>query len=213
MWREGGVPEVPSAVALGWGAVGGGVQLYVPGFDPGGKSGWAVLRCPLVELRSEGFAALALAGGVTWRAGELRGPEPFQAECILAILRAVYWEGGWFSGPLSDRCVVAWERFTLRLLSSDSDLLSPVRITAMTEALSWRGLLFPVVQHQPVDAMKVVTDERLRRWGFWHPSEHARDALRHAILVAKKMTDPTWWGVVEGRMRWLGDSSNEQSTA
>jgi hypothetical protein len=205
VWSEsvGAVPAVPSPLELGW-WVSEAPALWVVGVDPGGGSGWAVLRVDAGAVGTVGVTELARGGGVQWRAGEVRGPEPYQAEALLAVLRGVWAAGEWESGGESDQCVVTVERFVLRLLSMDADLLSPVRITAMMEALSWRGLPFPVVQFQAVDAMKVVTDERLRRWGFWHPSEHARDALRHALLVLRKMSSEEEFRVgVLGRMSWL----------
>lgn len=38
------------------------------------------------------------------------------------------------------------------------------------------------------DAKGVITDMRLKRWGYWlpHKERHARDAIRHALLYERK---------------------------
>lgn len=38
------------------------------------------------------------------------------------------------------------------------------------------------------DAKGVITDIRLKRWGYWlpHKERHARDAIRHALLYERK---------------------------
>lgn len=199
MWRNGAVPRPVPPVVLGAPEPDDRPVLWVVGIDPGGTSGWAVLRIEWDRV-GEGIRAR----GCWWRTGEVQGPEPYQAEALLAIVRSVYLAGMWEGGSEADRCVVSVERFTLRLLSMDAALLSPVRITAMMEALSWRGLPFPVVQLQPSEAKKVVTDERLQHWGFWPSGAHARDALRHAVLTARKMgSEEQFRASVCARMSWL----------
>ena len=79
------------------------------------------------------------------------------------------------------------EDFILRQFTMARDLLAPVRVTAAFQY----GLraLRPAnprtyVRQQPSLAMRSVTDDRLKAWGFWAPlkgAPHGRDATRHAI--------------------------------
>lgn len=78
-----------------------------------------------------------------------------------------------------------FEDFILRERTKDRNLLSPVRCTAYVRALLWQSSFNIKVfkTYSPSDAKNVVTDKRLRSWGFWQRgSTHARDAVRHLLL-------------------------------
>lgn len=80
------------------------------------------------------------------------------------------------------------ENFTLRQLRMDSDLLSPVRVTAALGQRLWETGRDYHVQ-SPSDAKNVCTDDRLKEWGLYDATDgmkHARDADRHAILFLRK---------------------------
>ncbi|HEY7413922.1 MAG TPA: hypothetical protein VH593_01920 [Ktedonobacteraceae bacterium] len=65
--------------------------------------------------------------------------------------------------------------------------LSPMRIGAMLECLiAERGLLVDLLWQTPSDKA-VITDDRLRRWGWWWPGhDDAMDALRHLIVFLRR---------------------------
>jgi len=180
--------------------------LMVLGFDPGVATGWAAVRCDWAMLCRDGFRAVALGGPDVfgWASGELSGPEPYQAQVMMSLARGVWAAGEWTSAEDSDLFVVAVEDFLLREFSTDRSLLSPVRVTACFHSLSWKAP-FPVVLPSARDAQKVMPDERLRSLNLYTPGpDHQRDALRHAVLVARKMaSEPGWREAVMTRMPWL----------
>lgn len=59
-----------------------------------------------------------------------------------------------------------------------------------------------VVKQSSSDAKRFATDDRLRRWGLYVTPEHARDAMRHAVLYAARHPSG---GVREGS-RPVGDA-------
>jgi hypothetical protein len=111
--------------------------------------------------------------------------------------------------------VVACEDFILRDPSKGSGWsakrvsLSPVRIAAqldilieamnsatdetrLVEGTGWQqvGRQVAVVWQQASMAKSVMTDERLRSANLWLPGkQHARDAVRHAVLAYKQLRD------------------------
>lgn len=172
--------------------------LYTLGVDPGGTTGWGLLRLDWEALLEVGFDELALAGrrnpaAYAMACGELRGSENGMVESVLEICRALWRTGVWEDAD-PDVAVVVWESFILRMYSADPALLSPVRLLAkwdyaMTVLPS--PFPFPQVRQSSSDAKRTVTDERLTRWGLWVPGpDHRRDALRHAALVARRMVEP-----------------------
>lgn len=217
--EEGRRPPLPTEVrVLKPGLEGGsgeGRKLFVVGFDPGGKTGWSVMRINIEHLRCYGFSGVCLHHPdpevFSWSAGYFEGPEPYQAELMVALLRGTWMhgEGVWDVGNESDLMVCTIEPFTLMQLGNDETLLSPVRIAAMFRALSWRRLYVPVIGMGRVDAMRVFTDRVLQKLNLW-PSivgkdgEHPRDALRQAGLVARAATDPRWLSEISRKMNWLG---------
>lgn len=206
MWAFGNPPEAPRVLPQQWPAPGEARVLYVLALDPGTTSGWAALRIDYDRLIREGFRAVMLGGGVEWRAGELKGPEPFQAELFVALARGVWQEGEFAAGCDSDLFVVTIEDFILDMFSRDRELLSPVRLTAQVQALTWRTLPAPVVQFSANDAKHTVGDDQLRAFNLWvRGPDHVRDALRHAVLTARRMVETKWRAVQVARMGWLAD--------
>lgn len=200
------------------GGSGDGQKLFVVAFDPGGRTGWCVMRINFLALMNSGLAGVALAHPdpevFAWSAGYFEGPEPYQAELMLALLRGTWMhgEGVFDCGQDGDLFLCAVEDFQLRQMGGES-LLSPVRVTAMFRALSWRGLTVPVVMQSPVDAMRTFTDHQLRRLNLWSGpdgklGEHQRDATRHAGLAARRAMDVRWLGGLSQRMSWLREEDN-----
>lgn len=85
--------------------------------------------------------------------------------------------------------VVVAEGFVVRPneISGDPDAIAPVRITSMLAmALDIYNPDIDLVDQPAANALSVVTDERLRRWGLWQRgAPHARDALRHLIIFGR----------------------------
>src|SRR4051812_4485771 len=89
--------------------------------------------------------------------------------------------------------VVVIEDFILQTQTMKRDLLSPVRLTAMIEmciyARSFNRQYLPieVKKQMPSSAKTVVTNDRMKRQGFfWSPPRrHEWDAFRHGALYLR----------------------------
>ena len=186
-------------------------KLFVVGFDPGGTTGWCVMRINYEALRYGGLSGVCLAHPdpelFSWSTGSFSGPTSYHAEQMMALLRGTWMhgEGVWDEGGESDLFIVGIESFTLQVMSTSEELLSPVRVTAAFWALAWRSLFVPVVKHSPSDAKRTFTDHRMRMFNLWgdQVEDHERDATRQAMLVARKACEPGWIRDVAGRMKWL----------
>lgn len=202
--------QAPQVMSFGWPAA-RSRSVYVLGFDPGGTTGWCALRCDAELLLASGFRACALGGPdvFQWSVGELKGPEAYVAGCMMALCRGV-WLDGYFEdevlgrSSLLDLFVVGVEDFVLRVLDMDRELLSPVRITAQFNQLSWQAP-FPVVLPSTVDLKKTIDDHRLQMLNMYTVgSDHKRDATRVAVLVARRLVDEkSFLGEMKKRMLWL----------
>lgn len=189
-------------------------KLFVVAFDPGVTTGWCVMRIDLESLRCSGLSGIALAHPdpdlFAWSSGSFLGPEPYQAEQMMALLRGTWMhgEGVFDAGEEGDYFICAMESFTLREFSQDSSLLSSPRVAAAFGALAWRSLTVPVVLQSPADALATFTDHRLKMFNLWSgpdgkDGEHQRDATKHAMLCARKAADPMWLAGLAPRMPWL----------
>lgn len=195
-------------------------KLFVVYFDGGGKTGWCAMRIQLDALLSSGFRGVALSSPdpevFAWNSGFFSGPEPWQAELMMALVRGVwmYGEGDFEAGMASDLFVVGVEAFRLRVMSTSEDLLSPVRINAAFRQLSWRAP-FPLLSAGPSDAMRVFTDARLQAFNLWSgvkgpDGEHQRDATRHAALVARKAaSEKGFLDNLEKQMPWIRNKDDQ----
>lgn len=192
-------------------------KLFVVGFDPGVKTGWCVMRINYLALVHGGLSGVCLAHPdpevFSWSAGYFEGPEPYQAELMMALMRGTWMhgEGVFDAGEASDLFVGAVEGFSLREFSRDDSLLAPVRVSAAFDAVAYRSLVVPLVRQTPADAMKVLPDGVLRRLNLWSgpdgkDGEHQRDATRHAGLLARKCADARWLAGILPRMGWLSNS-------
>lgn len=190
-----------------------GRKLFLAWFDPGGRTGWCVMRINLAVLQSGGLRAVCLAHPdpeiFSFAAGYFSGPEPYQAELMLALLRGtwLHGEGIWDAGDESDLFIAGIEKFNLRQLGGD-ELLSPVRVPAAFHAISWRSLFIPVLWQTSSDAFNTVDDGLLRRLNLWtgpagKNGEHQRDATKHAATCARKAMDPRWIEEISKKMKWL----------
>lgn len=89
------------------------------------------------------------------------------------------------------RTHVVGEGFTLRELTKDPSLLSPVRLYSKVELLFYRSNEIDVwvtERQQASDAKATCTDARMRSWGLWLPGKpHATDATRHLIVYLRRL--------------------------
>lgn len=85
--------------------------------------------------------------------------------------------------------VVVYEGFTLRQFNMRADLLAPVRITAMVQAVAEErevGLAAQWISQSP-SSKGTLTRKRMEALNLWLPGkEHARDALRHLVLRLRR---------------------------
>jgi hypothetical protein len=85
------------------------------------------------------------------------------------------------------------EDFILRQYNQGRDLLSPVRVMEKFEFGLWvMGRDEQSFRQQPSMAKSTVTDERLKRWGYYRRDggmNHARDADRHAITFLRRCSE------------------------
>jgi len=99
-------------------------------------------------------------------------------------------EGGEWDVENSDQFTFTFvlENFSLRNESMDPSLLAPVRVNSIfMDRLMMNESELRAWFQSPSDAKNSVTDDRLRRWGFWSiGSAHERDAARHAILFLRR---------------------------
>lgn len=188
-------------------------KLFLVSFDMGGTSGWFACRVRLDTLLAGGLRSVSVRSPdpdvFAWSSGYLQGPEPWQAELAMALVRGTWMhgEGEFELGQDSDLFVVVLERFQLRQMGGD-DLLSPVRLNAAFTQLAWRAP-FPILYSGTSDAMRIFTDERLKAFNLWSGpagdlGEHQRDATRHAGLLLKKAgSEGGFLEQLEKRMPWM----------
>lgn len=175
-----------------------GVQMWTGGrdagmwtcisLDPGGTTGWCVLRIHDIAMTSNDYRILENVA--SWSAGQINGSIGHQVDKLVDLVEA------W-----ADAEIVS-EDFVLRQMRGGRELLDPVRIM---EPLNWwleRGgrRAWDVEEgedwkprhmelQQPSLAMTTITDERLKQIGIYHLTAgqpHARDAVRHALTYARR---------------------------
>lgn len=160
------------------------------GLDPGGTTGWCVLRIHAVAMRSNEYRILENVA--SWTAGQINGSIGHQIDKLVELVDA------W---PEAE---IVCEDFVLRQMRGGRELLDPVRIT---EPLKWwlerggirawdhyedgEGAWKPrgMELQQPSLAMTTITDERLKAFGVFNLTKgqpHARDAVRHALTFARR---------------------------
>lgn len=157
--------------------------LYkVTAFDPGGVTGWAAFAVREEAMHDPRMKVLANLAW--WQTDEFFGDENKQAQEMIHLTDA------W------DDAHIVVEDFLLRKLSTDREMLAPVRVTARFEyGLFIQGDPRTIIL-QPGDlAMSTVTDDRLidigkiRSLGFYNATrgkKDARDAVRHALTWLRR---------------------------
>lgn len=155
-------------------------RLVVIWFDPGVTVGWCLLRVPLDRLLDNG--QVAARPWVQFKAGQYKmGGTSANVDRALDMARVAdvdLCEDG-------DRFVLGAEGFTLRMLSMDEELLEPVRwLAVLRDRLRGSGQALEI--QGASDALRTITDDRLKAWDLWHSSEHARAATKHALLYLRR---------------------------
>jgi hypothetical protein len=187
-------------------------NLVVVSNDPGMRCGWAVQRFNCKLLLRDGLIGSLRSYEASF--GEYRlGSTSAAVDRHLDIGRAAYED---VCGE-DDLFVWVQESFTLRMMSSDRELLEPVRFNAVLEdrlgavPLNETRTAFataaglPLEYQSPGDAKKTMTDQRMKLWGIYDishtPAGHAADAHRHGLLYARRWcADET----VRLRSGWVG---------
>lgn len=159
--------------------------VIVVSFDPGETTGWAVHAVDRELLVHKGFRAAVRDGG-EYRIGQFKHVDEDAMADIMAERVRWAWRT-YIEEEETDTFVVVLEAFRLRMLSRDPALLSPVRIMAKYEREMRTSGVRQFLQ-EPVDALRIITDGRLRDWGLYDSAAggHARDAQRHGILWLRK---------------------------
>lgn len=146
-------------------------------FDPGVKTGWSVFTVWREAMERADYPILGNV--LSWSAGWFTGTEFEITNQMVDLVEA--WDEG---------AHVGYEDFTIRKLGG-RELLSSPRIAArFQDRMDVAGRRVETPQ-MPSLAMTTVTDDRLRRWGFWASlpgtdNSHARDAVAHNITWLKR---------------------------
>ena len=167
----------------------GGDEMWTCiGLDPGGTTGWCVLRIHEVAMWSNEYRILENVAH--WSSGQINGSIGHQIDKLVDLVDA--WP---------DAEVVS-EDFVLRQMRGGRELLDPVRIMEplrwwlerggrrawdVEEGEDWKPRELQL--QQPSLAMTTITDERLKAMGILHLTNgqpHARDAVRHALTYCRR---------------------------
>lgn len=158
-------------------------ELKILGIDPGGTTGWARLVVPRKSIYGDEPRRI-----IEWEWGEVYGPEEKQVDELAGLVRAT--QGlSYQVGP-----AVVVEDFDIEPhnRTRDREMLSPVRIAAMLRYAQHLGKLqdAQIVMQGRQLAKGTATDDRLRHWGLYiKGSDHARDAMRHAITALRRASE------------------------
>ena len=182
-----------------------GGTLHVLGYDPGVTTGVAWLRLPIPTLLSDGFTQLTRARAVSAVNLEVDcKDERLGTDGLVGVLRQVWGE---VDDEAGDVLLVVFEDFILRRPESSRELLAPVRLTARFRDRT-RDVRFPLYLISSSDRMAICTDERLRAWGLYVAGpDHMRDAMRVAVLAARKYQGEEPFRVWVNRRQIDGDTA------
>jgi len=171
-------------------------MVEIIGIDPGGTTGWTLMKVPPEALLPEGPSVLRSVK--EWRIGQVDCGSTkgnLGNSLYAGISTAGESAGAAVLGKLLrayDGSAIVVESFILRQFSKDQDLLSPQRITAKIEQYLYLDGRNYFTQ-SPSEAKTSATDERLKVWGFYTSEggmQHARDATRHALTFLRRASQP-----------------------
>jgi len=173
--------------------------------DPGGTTGWACVEFEGQDVRRARVDNILKDRKTRWASGEIAsvGPRPNEPSGgdryadggeVFAARQAVE------KIEKFRPSVLVIEDFILDMgrASGKRNLLSPVRLTSMieyglrispVEEVRWLAAPGRLEFQSAANAKTVVTNSRLRQWGLWKVGEqHARDAIRHAVLYLRRLS-------------------------
>jgi hypothetical protein len=182
-------------------------RLVVCSFDPGIRTGWAWYDFDRYEMCTEGTRIGLKGAEATWGQFDSSRGERYAVDQMVDVTRKC-WEWADVSEE-DDTFVVTIEDFILQNPSMDRELLAPVRMTARyLDRMETSGLRI-WTRHGANEAKSTVTDQRLKLWNQYDSASgtHARDAQRHAILVARKYASDL------GFRSWAGYGLNKKEEA
>lgn len=156
-------------------------SLVVCWFDPGITTGYGLVRVPMKRLMMDGQVGSIRHTVVKCGQFNFAGDTSASVDRALAIARTTYEQ----VCEDDDVFVIGSEGFQLRLMNSDPEMLEPVRFNAVLDD-RLRGTGMVREEQGPSEAKRTITDDRLRTWGMWHTSDHARDGLRHCLLFLRR---------------------------
>ena len=174
--------------------------VVVVGVDPGGTTGWAVLKVPVGELADVPHAGWVVDAGQVPSADSMNAEDAWLADVSAAERLAGAVEGvvTHYGGANLAVC----EDFILVPAAANAGraLLSPVRVlSALLAGAGLREWWGPgrswydgpkLMVRSPSAAKTTCTDERMRDWELWQAgSPHATDALRHAVLGVRELAN------------------------
>lgn len=165
--------------------------------DPGGTTGWALLDSVTSKYSS------GVLVGHEWEHTDALLEMVLGRLCDVLVIEDFQLRAGLNEGAKSRRVTLSPVRVTEALCYSlyrevARDRRAAVGRARSIEALGEHGPLpsgwatqaggkgSRVVVQSAADAKGFATDERLRSWGMYVTPEHARDAMRHAVLYATK---------------------------
>lgn len=149
--------------------------------DPGITTGWSIHRVPIGLLLREG--QVGAMRQIKWSSGQFNpGSTSASVDQFLDLARAAYER----LCDEEDVFCLGSEDFILRMMSTERSLLEPVRFNAVLDD-RLRGTGMWAERQSSSDAMKTITDARLKLWGAYKPgADHARDAQRHGLLFLRR---------------------------
>lgn len=180
-------------------------NLTVVAFDPGGTTGWSVMKLsyedlmdqqkPVHEAIHTWYHGQVDCGSQSGNAGDsatansydLGISETGEAAGVAILSNIIRQQARPAFGGLGT--AVVYEDFIIRQSNMSRDFLSPVRVTAALQQTAWESRLASEFKQQPSEAKTAITDDRLKTWKMYYDgsaARHARDADRHALLFLRK---------------------------
>lgn len=182
-----------------------GVSVFT--FDPGVGTGWAWCCVGDKELaRYGGEGALMRArddtvvrggslGDVRYRYGQVnsqKGDIETAQDLIIQAVVCSHMGSRVSGGRVPALSHVVGENFHFREKTESSHMLSPIRVLAAFEAFMCQQNELRLVEFstQSPSDKSIITDQRLKAWGFWLPgkaNKDIRDAIRHLIVKLRTL--------------------------
>lgn len=159
-----------------------GQSRVIVWFDPGSTTGWSVMCIDESAFRDP--HSRITANFVAWSCGEFGGELTDVIDASRDLCARWVFRGAGFRGCLIDLGV---EDFILGTRVKTREALDPVRVQAHIEYLADRR---NVRYHRQQPSDKDIIDDGILRdldlWDITRNQPHARDAIRHSLLFARR---------------------------